>query len=305
MLQLFTIIAAYYYAKDLNLDLQVKFVYFFTTAASFLSAFYFFFVDSWSLETIKYPHYFLEGINRLLGLDKSPALLGFLTGLSIAFLLFDEKLPLKFRGGLSFLFAIVLFFTASRTAILGLAISLMFAVFKRANFTAIVMLSILSPLVLTICYINDPFLTIPIFLENITSNRVIIWSNIFLNFINSEIFSIFFGIGKPPENANSYYLSSYSGSFIYSNQSSVESSWLKLMIYHGVLLYIFFLFFTAFSAFRIVSYSQRVIFAYLVFGAIFYDFLFSVQYYFLGLIFMTILKKDNVLPMVIAKKNYY
>lgn len=303
-LQALSIVTAYYSAKNFNIYYQARLLYFFTSIAVFLSMLYFYSGSDWLFSAFHYPNYLIEGFDRLLGLDASPAMLGFLSGLSITFLLFDVNLSLKFRWSLCLLFLITLILTASRTGIIGLIISLIVAHFKRLNFSIIVMFLILFPLVATITYSNsENDLSIRMLLETLTSSRVIIWSNIYLNFQNFGLIHNLIGIGKPLDIGDIYFLMSHSTNFIYSPQASLESSWLKLLIYHGYSFYICFGMLVSFGAYKIINYRQRVIFGYLVFAAIFYDFLFSLQYYFLTLIFMTVLMRNYFVSKVVSRNN--
>lgn len=242
-----------------------------------------------------FNHYFFSSVYRLLGLDGSPAYLSFIAGLGMFLsLYFIRTRWVSIFLGLFFLLVVLL--TASRTATLGIGISLIFGLLRGWPFAAFLGALIMSPLVITFLYVMTPRLSIDylIAIELATSHRVINWANLLTYFSGLNPSSILFGIGKPTVISDAGFLKSETGAFQYRFVTYAESSVLKILIYHGLFAFIFFFGFMLYKGLSLRHYHSRVLVGYFIFSAIFYDAIFSLQYIYLSVLFFHIIRSDHL-----------
>lgn len=240
---------------------------------------------------VYYSHYFLPVSHRLIGLDASPTMVAFSSGLAVLLLFWKNDVKKLTKFFLILFFLIVLLLTASRTALLGIVLGLIVAFFKRGIFSIYILLLVISPLVLSFIYILHHDAFIRLIIESLTSNRIINWVNIVNFFFDKQVVFWFFGIGKPPIIDDPLMLNSVSDLYVYKFVTYAESSWLKVLTYHGVFVFALTLFYVVKKSYKLDSYRSRVILAYIVFGGIFYDSVLSVQYALILILLFTTL--DN------------
>lgn len=244
-------------------------------------------------QRLEFTHYFFPSIYRLVGLDGSPAYLSFLAGLSAIMCVFLVRTR-WISVCSTFFFLSVVSLTASRTALLGLGVSLVFGLARGLPFAAILGSLVLFPVAATLLYLMTPRLDISALMaiEQLTSNRVINWSNLLAYFAGTDPFSVFFGIGKPPVITDAQILESQNGFFRYSFVTYAESSILKILTYHGLVVFVVFFAFVVISSANLNSYFSRITVSYFIFSAIFYDAIFSMQYLYLSVLFFYAIARD-------------
>jgi hypothetical protein len=244
---------------------------------------------------VYFSNYFFGFASRLLGLDSSPAYLSFIAGLGMFLSLFFIRTRwISVSLGLFFLFVVLL--TASRTATLGIVLSLVFGLLKGVPFSAFVGVLILFPPIITYFYTMLPRLSLDylIMIELATSHRVVNWANLLTYFKDLDPTSILFGIGKPTVISDAQFLQSETGLYVYKFVTYAESSILKILVYHGILVYIFAFGFMLYKSFFMRNFHSRVLVIYFIFSAIFYDAIFSLQYIYLSIFFFYVIRNDNL-----------
>lgn len=265
--------------------------YFIVLFSFFLSLFsfiYFYSGFNFLYSPIYYSHYFLSGFHRLLGLDGSPAIISFLAGLCVLLIYYFWNLSFFKYLILSF-FLLIVFLTASRTALIGLILALTFSLLPRVLFSLVTVLTILIPLMFSAAYFFIDDINILLLIEDFTSNRIVNWANLVHYFFNQDFLSIMFGIGKPEVIVDPYTLYSISGDYNYRFVTYAESSWLKLFVYHGFFVYFLFLIVLLFRSYFIISHKFKAVLFYIIFSGVFYDGVISVHYFFVTFLLAVIL----------------
>ncbi|MBD3841917.1 MAG: O-antigen ligase family protein [Campylobacterales bacterium] len=284
-------LAVVYIAYVLGRDVNKKTVYHlfllfsFTVAILSLINFYLFGVS------VYYSHYFLPISYRLIGLDASPTLVAFSSGLAILLLLENNDLKRVLRLFLILFFLIVLLLTASRTAILGVLLGMGVAFFRQGLFSLYILLLMLSPLIFSWLYIFYHDDLINMFIEAATSNRVVNWVNLVNFFFDKPVVYWLFGIGKPPIIDDPLVLKAVSDLYTYKFVTYAESSWLKILTYHGIFVFVISILYFVKKSYRLIDYRSKVIFFYIVFGGVFYDSVLSVQYALILVLLFSTLEK--------------
>lgn len=231
-----------------------------------------------------YEHYFIPFVHRLVGVDRSPTMVSFTAGLAIVLLLSSSSLDKNYKiFGIIFFFTILIL-TASRTSIMGLLIGLLIAFARKTFFAVVILFAILSPLLFSILYANNENILIRLLLEAITSNRIINWVNLYDFFHNSNLISLLFGFGKPPIIDDPLILKSMNELYNYRFVTYAESSWLKILTYHGVIIFTVITAWIVKKSYLTDSYFVRLLIFYIVFSGIFYDSVISLQYIFFTII---------------------
>lgn len=229
-------------------------------------------------EPTLYESYFFSG-SRLLGLDGSPAYLSVLAGMGAILSCFFIKKRSLAIALVIFFIAIVLM-TASRTAAVAITLGAVAGLVRGGTFACAATTIVAIPLIITIIYSAPQGLTTAdlVLLELFTSHRVVNWSNLMIYFGSIDIQSILFGVGKPESITDPATLQSRSSAFLYSYVTYAESSILKILFYHGALVYTFALVFIIHRSYSLNEYSQRLFYIYMLFCAIYFDAIFSIQY---------------------------
>lgn len=244
---------------------------------------------------VYFKNYFFSFTYRLLGLDGSPAYLSFVAGIGVLLSLFFIRTRwVMICLGLLFLFVVLL--TASRTAAIGLIFSLIFGHLRGTPFAIYLGALIMFPLVTTYLYMMTPRLSLEylIAIELYSSHRVINWSNLLTFFSDGNLPSILFGIGKPTLIADAEFLKSETGLYQYRFVTYAESSVLKVLVYHGLITFIFSIGLVLYKGLSMRHYHSRVLVGYFIFSAIFYDAIFSLQYIYLSVLFFYIIHNDHL-----------
>lgn len=235
-----------------------------------------------------FENYLIPSSYRLLGLDRSPAFLGVLSGLS--FLLSFVWLRGKwFKSCACLFFGSVLILTASRAALLGVMYGV-FVAYMPAFFCLLGFLFLfLVPLISVWFYVFSTSIPLKIFIEDISSNRIVNWANVLVDFFDKGWASILFGIGKPGVVSDPQFLTSYNGAYNYKYVTYVESSIFKILIYNGCLFFAFFVILVAALIMKQRDPAAKLLVGYIVFCSVYYDSIFSVQYAFLSYLFFAFL----------------
>jgi hypothetical protein len=274
---------AYVVSKDLNEIFISDVIIKSSLIICLLSVFVFYLFGSYVFdEAVLYPHYFVENLNRLIGLDASPAFVSFSAG--FAFLLIylkNEERDLKVSL-VSLFFLLIIFFAAGRTALLGVVISTIFALLNARRFSFVILFFLLFPIFSSLIYIFIDDYEVRTLMELMTSHRVVNWSNLLLFVYDNNLQGFFFGSGKIMAIDYPYFDASETGLMVFVPEVDSESSILKIIIYHG--LYSLFFFFLILNRLFVVKrYVTKVLISYLVFASIFYDAIFSIQYIYVAM----------------------
>lgn len=149
----------------------------------------------------------------------------------------------------------------------------------------------LSPLIFSWLYIFYHDDLINMFIEAATSNRVVNWVNLVNFFFDKPVVYWLFGIGKPPIIDDPLVLKAVSDLYTYKFVTYAESSWLKILTYHGIFVFVISILYFVKKSYRLIDYRSKVIFFYIVFGGVFYDSVLSVQYALILVLLFSTLEK--------------
>lgn len=302
VLNLLSIYLAFVLSKKLEIDYLIKASVLFSFVIACISIIHFYSGATLLYTPIHYQHYYLPSIYRLIGLDASPTIVSFSAGLALLLLLFYRRF---LSLGITFLiifFIVVIFLTASRVALLGLVVAFVVAFLKRSMFSTVGVLLFLFPVICSVIYMSvDDNRAIQILIESISSNRVVNWVNLLHYFLHLNISDFLLGIGKPPVINDPLILVSYSGAYQYQFITYAESSWLKIFVYHGLLVFISLLSILFIFLRHLTDYKSRVLMIYFIFSAIFYDSVISLQYLPFTILFFVILMRMDTKVMKISK----
>lgn len=265
-------------SSEMDGDTAAYITIFYCLAYSVMSVVYFYGKFNFLFEPTLYESYFLSG-SRLLGLDGSPAYLSVLAGMGAILSCFFIKRRSLATALVMFFIGIVLL-TASRTAALAIPLGAVAGLLRGGSFACASTTLVALPLSITIIYSLPQGLRTSdlILLELFTSHRVVNWSNLLIHFSSLDIQSIIFGIGKPESIIDPTTPQSRSSAFLYNYVTYTESSILKFLLYHGAVVYTAVLIFFIYRSYCMEKYYQRVLYIYVLFCAIYFDAIFSIQY---------------------------
>lgn len=293
VVNLLAIYLAYILSFRVDIRNISKIVIIFSAVVAVLSILHFYFEVSIMYHPIYYQHYLYPDLSRLIGLDASPTMVAFSAGVSFILLMLFNDNQSAGKSILALMFLIVVFLTASRVALLGVLLAYTGAILKRTSFSLLIMALCLFPMVITILYLSVDSYEIKVFIESITSNRIVNWANLLDYFSGLSFIEHFFGIGKPPIISSPLILEGCSGAYQYQFVKYAESSWLKIFVYHGFSVYLVVLIVLFILSRQLLEYKYRAVALYFVFSAVFYDSVLSIQYLLFMILFFALLTKKK------------
>ena len=303
VINLLAIYLAYILSFRVDIRHISKIVIIFSAIVAVLSILHFYFEVSIMYHPIYYQHYLYPDLYRLIGLDASPTMVAFSAGISLILLMFFNENRTTGKSLLALMFLIVVFLTASRVALLGVLLAYAGAILKRTSFSLLIMTLCLFPIIITILYLSIDSYEVKVFIESITSNRIVNWANLLDYFSGLSFIDHFFGIGKPPIIFTPLILEGYSGEYQYQFVRYAESSWLKIFVYHGFAAYLVVLIVLFILSRKLSGYKYRAVVLYFVFSAIFYDSILSLQYLLFMILFFAFLTKKKCPNLVCNTQN--
>ncbi len=272
-----------------------KYIIYYSLAFSILSLIFYYVFKGYGLYNyIEYENQIIPFATRLLSLDGSPVGLSLVAMTGVICLVSFEPRSQKNVFLICFLILIIIL-TGSRLVLFSILFGSLFLFLKLRLLSFICLIVFLSPLVITFLYNHEQasFIELGIY-EKITSYRVVNWTNALEFYLDSSLGNIVFGLGHLPKLDVAYLNKSlFDGHYIYRFVTYTESGILRLLINYGLLFFVMFFFFCL-NKIRKMK-NRKCLFGVMVIlsAAILYDPVFSVQYFFIFLVFYSLLYKEK------------
>ena len=272
-----------------------KYIIYYSLVFSILSMIFYYVFKGYGLYNyIEFENQIIPFSTRLLSLDGSPVGLALVAMSGMICLVSFERRSQK-NLFLSFFLLCIIILTGSRLVLFSLLFGSLFLFFKSRFLSFICLIIFLCPLVITFLYNHEQasYIELGIY-EEITSYRVVNWTNALGFYLDSSVWNIVFGIGHLPKLDVAYLKKSlFDGYYIYRFVTYTESGILRLLVNYGLLFFVMFAFFCI-NKIRKMK-KRKCLFGVMVIlsAAILYDPVFSVQYFFILLLFYCLLYKEK------------